>query len=233
MVSKKDYDCCGWATKANVKCSDGRTIMPDAFKDNDGQIVPLRKAAVGNKGDRKNMTVKEKLKQEEEKLLESVNDSYRDMMRAQFNCIFEELEERSEKSPEYAARVLLPHKSFARCMKYAMKKIMEIRTPTEKEKELARKQEAPIVTPVSADVLFEWIDEYYELDDKEAYEKEMQKQEAAQTSKKKKRTVKKPAKPLLDGLLGKEGGDAPDLKPSKVKKSRRKELDGQLSLFQI
>ena len=87
------------------------------------------------------MTVKEKLKQEEEKLLESVNDSYRDMMRAQFDCIFEELEERCEKSPEYAARVLLPHKSFTRCMKYAMKKIMEIRTPTEKEKELARKQE--------------------------------------------------------------------------------------------
>lgn len=82
------------------------------------------------------MTVKEKLKQEEEKLLESVNDSYRDMMRAQFNCIFEELEERSEKSPEYAARVLLPHKSFARCMKYAMKKIMEIRTPTEKKRNL-------------------------------------------------------------------------------------------------
>lgn len=109
-------------------------------------------------------------------MLESVNDSYRDMMRAQFDCIFEELEERCEKSSEYAARVLLPHKSFARCMKYAMKKIMEIRTPTEKEKELARKQEAPIVTPVSSDVLFEWIDEYYELDDKEAYEKEMQKQ---------------------------------------------------------
>lgn len=193
----------------------------------------LRKAAVGNKGDRKNMTVKEKLKQEEEKLLESVNDSYRDMMRAQFDCIFEELEERCEKSPEYAARVLLPHKSFTRCMKYAMKKIMEIRTPTEKEKELARKQEAPIVTPVSSDVLFEWIDEYYKLDDKEAYEKERQKQESALPSKKKKQTVKKPAKPLLDGLLGKEGGDAPDLKPSKVKKSRRKELDGQLSLFQI
>lgn len=41
MVSKKDYDCCGWATRANIKCSDGRTIMPDAFKENDGQIVPL------------------------------------------------------------------------------------------------------------------------------------------------------------------------------------------------
>ena len=104
------------------------------------------KAAEGNKGDRKNRTVKEKLKQEEEKLLESVNNSYRDMMRAQFDCIFEELEERCEKSPEYAARVLLSHKSFARCMKYAMKKIMEIRTPTEKEKELARKQDCLLYT---------------------------------------------------------------------------------------
>ena len=39
-----DIDSCdfhGWCTKANVKCSDGRTIMKDAFKHNDGQFVPL------------------------------------------------------------------------------------------------------------------------------------------------------------------------------------------------
>lgn len=36
-----DYDFSGWATRANRKCSDGRVIMPDAFKDNDGQTVPL------------------------------------------------------------------------------------------------------------------------------------------------------------------------------------------------
>lgn len=35
------FDFSGWATKNNVKCSDGRTIMKDAFKHNDGQIVPL------------------------------------------------------------------------------------------------------------------------------------------------------------------------------------------------
>ena len=35
------FDFAGWATKANLKCSDGRTIMKDAFKDNDGQTVPL------------------------------------------------------------------------------------------------------------------------------------------------------------------------------------------------
>lgn len=34
-------DFAGWATKTNLKCSDGRTILPDAFKECDGQIVPL------------------------------------------------------------------------------------------------------------------------------------------------------------------------------------------------
>lgn len=31
----------GWATKNNVKCTDGRTILPDAFSHQDGMIVPL------------------------------------------------------------------------------------------------------------------------------------------------------------------------------------------------
>lgn len=36
-----EYDFSGWATRNNVECADGRTIMRDAFKDNDGQKVPL------------------------------------------------------------------------------------------------------------------------------------------------------------------------------------------------
>ena len=35
------FDFSGWATRNNLKCSDGRTILKDAFKDNDGQTVPL------------------------------------------------------------------------------------------------------------------------------------------------------------------------------------------------
>lgn len=35
------YDFCGWATKNNLRCSDGRTILKDAFKENDGKVVPL------------------------------------------------------------------------------------------------------------------------------------------------------------------------------------------------
>lgn len=37
----EQYDFSGWATRANVRCSDGRTIAPDAFKDNDRKTVPL------------------------------------------------------------------------------------------------------------------------------------------------------------------------------------------------
>lgn len=36
-----DYDCSGWATKANTKCYDGLTIAEDAFKDCSGQTVPM------------------------------------------------------------------------------------------------------------------------------------------------------------------------------------------------
>ena len=38
---KFDYDCSGWATKANVRCYDGLTIAQDAFKDCDGKVVPM------------------------------------------------------------------------------------------------------------------------------------------------------------------------------------------------
>ena len=36
-----EYDFSGWATRNNLKCSDGRTILKDAFKHNDGATVPL------------------------------------------------------------------------------------------------------------------------------------------------------------------------------------------------
>ena len=37
----KNYDFSGWASRYDVKCSDGRTIKPGAFKDMDGMTVPL------------------------------------------------------------------------------------------------------------------------------------------------------------------------------------------------
>ena len=36
-----DFDFSGWCTKANLRCSDGRIILKDAFKNDDGRNVPL------------------------------------------------------------------------------------------------------------------------------------------------------------------------------------------------
>jgi hypothetical protein len=40
-MTKGKYDFGGYATKNNLKCTDGRVILKDAFKDNDGATVPL------------------------------------------------------------------------------------------------------------------------------------------------------------------------------------------------
>ena len=40
-MSKSKYDFGGYATKNDLTCTDGRVILKDAFKKNDGQVVPL------------------------------------------------------------------------------------------------------------------------------------------------------------------------------------------------
>jgi HK97 family phage prohead protease len=40
-MAKNKFDFSGYATKVDLKCSDGRVIRRDAFKHNDGQTVPL------------------------------------------------------------------------------------------------------------------------------------------------------------------------------------------------
>ena len=41
MMEKTQFDFSGYATKSGLKCSDGRVILKDAFKHQDGQKVPI------------------------------------------------------------------------------------------------------------------------------------------------------------------------------------------------
>ena len=41
MAKYKGYDFCGWATRNDIRCSDGRTIRRGAFSHQDGQKVPI------------------------------------------------------------------------------------------------------------------------------------------------------------------------------------------------
>ena len=40
-MKKEPYDFSGWASRNDMRCADGRIIRKDAFKDDDGRIVPL------------------------------------------------------------------------------------------------------------------------------------------------------------------------------------------------
>ena len=40
-MEKKQYDFCGWVTRNDLRCSDGRTIRKGAFKHCDGLKVPM------------------------------------------------------------------------------------------------------------------------------------------------------------------------------------------------
>ena len=41
LMHERTPDFSGWATKVGIKCADGRTILEDAFKDQDKMTVPL------------------------------------------------------------------------------------------------------------------------------------------------------------------------------------------------
>ena len=40
-MAVKNYDFSGWATKNDIRCTDGRIIRKNAFKDDNGKTVPL------------------------------------------------------------------------------------------------------------------------------------------------------------------------------------------------
>ena len=171
-------------------------------------------------------TGEEKLKAEEEAVLSSVDAKYKDVAKAQFGMVFDELIKKSNEDEAFNSKVLLEHKSFARCMKYCGNKAMGLRNPSDQEKEAARNG-SPIVTPVSSDLLFEWIYEYYDLDDKAEVEKEKAKPKAAKTNWPAKDTKKKDvptSKPKKEEVKQ-------DDKPKPAKNKR--DMEGQFSLFDM
>lgn len=172
-------------------------------------------------------TGEEKLKAEEDEILSSVDNQYKEVAKAQFGMVFDELIKKSKEDESFNSKVLLEHKSFARCMKYCGNKAMGLRNPSDKEKEDARNG-SPIVTPVSSDLLFTWIYEYYDLDDKAEVEKEKANKKSskpnwwpAKDTKKKEKTVPKPKK------------EEPKTEDKPKSNRGKKEMEGQFSLFDM
>lgn len=178
----------------------------------------------------------EKLRFEQEQCLEVVGDKFKEMARKQYEMVFSELVRKCENDAEFDMLVLQEHKSWGRCMKYAAEQAMKTTHPTDKQKELARRGEQPIAVPVDSVTLFQWIDEYYRKDDKEEFDKkEIAKGKKKKTNDNKKKKPEKIKEAVTDSeknqnkTTSKEEGT----KNIITGKSRKKEMEGQLNLFEF
>ncbi|WP_313341376.1 Cas9 inhibitor AcrIIA9 family protein [Lacrimispora sp.] len=168
----------------------------------------------------------EKLEFEKTEQLKKVNAEYRDMYRQQLDSVFGELIRKCEETPAFDAAVLQEHKSWERCYRYAGKKAMEINTPSQHEKDMARSGEKPIVVAATSDMVLNWFFEYYQLDDKEQVEKEVA--EKAVNNSAKKENVQKPAQHKIKAAAKVEDS----INNQKVDK-KKNDMEGQFSLFDM
>lgn len=172
----------------------------------------------------------EKLEFEKTEQLKKVNAEYRDMYRQQLDSVFGELIRKCEETPAFDAAVLQEHKSWERCYRYAGKKAMEINTPSQHEKDMARSGEKPIVVAATSDMVINWFFEYYQLEDKAEIEKELANAEKkkvalAEAKKKAKEDDDKKAKEAVEKKKASEN--------EKSKADKKNGMEGQFSIFDM
>lgn len=154
----------------------------------------------------------EKLEKELENLIAQAGKKKEKMAREQFGLVFSELIKKCKEDSEFDELVNQPHKSWERCYKFMEKKAQEIAIS------------GAMSCAVISTTLFEWIEQYYRLDDKAEIEKEKEVSKKTANSKKKPATSNS-CKPKAQ----------PKTVVKETQKTDRKEkkfgLDGQFSLF--
>lgn len=173
----------------------------------------------------------EKLIAEEDEMIASVKPEFKKIMQAQMDLIFKELINWTKQNPEFEKKVLLYHKSMKRCMKFCADKAMGLREPSDQEKAAARNNNIPIMTPVGSDMLFEWIKEYYDKDDKAEVEKEKKAATAQKKAAGKKKTVLKETASKKQEKKSAEKKE--DMKSAGSPKKQDKFVNGQISMFDL
>lgn len=178
---------------------------------------------------------KEKLIAEEEEMISSVKPEFKKIMQAQMDLIFKELISWTKQDPEFEKKVLLNHKNMKHCMKFCADKAMGLREPSDQEKAAARNNNIPIMTPVGSDMLFEWIKEYYNKDDKADVEKEKKADTAQKKSADKKKADEKKKAATKETVLKKQEKKPlekkVDIKATGSLEKQDKFANGQISIF--
>ena len=166
------------------------------------------------------------LKAAREEYLAKVPEGMKEVASGQIDMVLDGIREMAEKNPAFAEKLLLPWKSFEKCYKYMKKKAYEMST---------NKKTCVVVSTL----LFDWVNEYYMLDDKAEWEEKQKEQQ-----KKKEESEKKSIRESVEAdreVYKQLYGDADDsvssnspapAKPVVTKIAKTKyDCDGQLDLF--
>lgn len=132
--------------------------------------------------------------------------------------VIEYLIGRCKESESLAADICQGHKTWEKCYKYIY--------------EEARKKLNSRSGPVRSDVVFEWAEDYFHLDDK-ALEEKKAKEEAERKKKvteKKKQDAEKRGKTTSESTKSKK---VEEKKPSASKQQKKNELDGQIDFLSM
>lgn len=140
---------------------------------------------------------------------------------------------------DFSALVLQNHKTLQRCIEYLMSKAQEMVTDED------GKRQRKVCVAVTDNMVYQWTDEYYELDDKEEVEKSVQ--EAEKNFLKRKEPIPTAGKAGKKAMRSKqadkkkEAGSTVSMPmqdtktdssgDKKVKKEDKNQIEGQVSLF--
>lgn len=172
------------------------------------------------------MTGKEKLEKEMQANIDKAPDRAKEQIEAQMRLVFNVLFDKCENDKEFESQVLLKHKSFERCMNHMNSE--------------ARKMcvSGAQYVAVSDEVVFNWIYEYYALDDKATVEREIKKKKAEAEKKEQKEKEKE----VNEDIDNQSKEDLEDVTHENVKEvntvtSKKpksdNQLEGQMDIFSM
>lgn len=197
----------------------------------DDDLVPMGTASLADIAKGLPAPTEEEIKRAEEENAKPLKQRAKEKLEKELNDakdknfadpVIKHLLKRCEEDDGLSSDVLQPHKTWQKCFAYIY--------------EQARKQRDGNCAAVLDDVVYEWAEDYFHLDDKAIEEKkkkeeEKRKKQQKQDAEKRKQQISK-QKPAKEKTPEK----TPDVKPVKeVKKQapKKNETEGQMSLFDL
>lgn len=151
-----------------------------------------------------------------EEYLAKVPEGMKEVATGQIDMVLDGIREMAEKNTAFADKLLLPWKSFEKCYNYMEKKAFKMST---------NKKTCVVVSTL----LFDWINEYYMLDDRAEWEEKQKKKEAEKSVEADMEVYKQLYGDADDSVSSNSPAPA---KPVVTKIAKTKyDCDGQLDLF--